>query len=348
MASAPQELHDRIAALADEGFAGVVRVDVGGETVLRSGFGLADRAHAIPMTAETRLGTASGSKTLTALAVLSLVEDGTLALSTTARSLLGTDLPLVADDVTVEHLLCHRSGIGDYLDEDANDFDTSDYIMPVPVHELATTEAFVPILDGYPTKFPAGTDFSYCNGGYVVLALLAERASGTSYHDLVRERVTSPAGMHETAFLRSDALPRDAALGYVQVDGEWRSNVFHLPVLGTGDGGAFTTVDDVHRLWAALLGGRIVPEATVAEMFRGRTPPDEYGESYGLGVWLDPATGELALRGSDAGVSFISVHDPGRGATATVLANTGDGKRPVYQVIDDWLGVRRGSGPASR
>src|SRR5687768_9733778 len=183
------ELEQRIAALAADGFAGAVRVDVGGNTELRAAYGLADRARTVPMTVDTRLGIASGSKVLTALAVLSLVEDGTLTLSTTARSLLGKDLPLVAADVTVEHLLCHRSGIGDYMDEDT-DLDESDYLMPVSVHELATTEAFVPVLDGYPTKFRAGESFSYCNAGYVVLALLAERASGVAFHDLVQQRVS--------------------------------------------------------------------------------------------------------------------------------------------------------------
>ena len=82
---------------------------------------------------------------MTALAVVSLIEDGALELGTTARSLLGEDLPLIADDVTVEHLLAHRSGIGDYLDEDGGRGIT-DYVMPVPVHLLATAEEYVPIL----------------------------------------------------------------------------------------------------------------------------------------------------------------------------------------------------------
>ena len=131
---------------------------------------------------------ASGAKGLTALAVVSLVEDGTLDLTTTARSVLGNDLPLIDDDVTVEHLLAHRSGIGDYLDEEAG-YEITDYVMPVPVHELATTEEFLAVLDGHPTVFPPGERFAYCNGGYVVLALIAERASGAPFHDLVRRRV---------------------------------------------------------------------------------------------------------------------------------------------------------------
>lgn len=325
-------LAQQVEALVADGFAGTARLDVDGETVLRGGFGLADRAHQWPMVADTRLAIASGCKTFTALAVLALVEDGVLALDAPAREWLRDDLPLVGDDVTVEHLLSHRSGIGDYLDEDL-DFDRDAYVMPVSVHLLADTESYVPLLEGHPPKFAAGTRFSYCNQGFVVLALLAERASGTPFHDLVRDRVTGPAGMESTAYLRSDALPAGAALGYVEMDGEVRSNVFHLPVRGGGDGGAFTTVDDVHRLWPALLEGRIVSPATVAEMVRPRSEVDEDGRSYGLGLWLHPAEGMVQLIGQDAGVSFTSVHDARRGATWTVIANTAGAAWRVQEVL---------------
>ena len=67
--------------------------------------------------------------------------------------------------------------------------------MPVPVHELATTEQYLPVLDGHPTVSPPGERFAYNNGGYVVLALLAERASGVDFHELVRTLVCEPAGM---------------------------------------------------------------------------------------------------------------------------------------------------------
>ncbi len=100
------------------GFSGVVRVDHDGRTLLETAHGAASRRWGVPNTTDTRFGTASGTKGLTALAVLALVARGDLRLTTTARSLLGADLPLVDDAVTVEHLLAHRSGIGDYLDED--------------------------------------------------------------------------------------------------------------------------------------------------------------------------------------------------------------------------------------
>ncbi len=326
---------DLDALAAETSFSGVVRVEREGQVELARAYGLADRGHGIPNSAETRFGTASATKGLTALAVVGLIEEGRLGLETTARSVLGGDLPLIADDVTVEHLLAHRSGIGDYLDED-EEHDPADYLMPVPVHELATTEDFLAVLDGHPTKFPAGERFSYSNGGYVVLALIAERASGLPYHDLVRERVCRPAGMEDTEFLRSDELPGDAALGYLEIDGAWRTNVFHLPVRGTGDGGVYSTAKDVGKLWDAFLAGRIVSPDWVAEMTR---PRSESGPArYGLGFWLHASTDAVSLVGSDAGVSFRSVHDPGAALTHTVISNTTDGAWPVTRLLDERLG----------
>ena len=250
------------AIAAETAFAGVVRVDRGDEIELAKAYGLAHRGYEIPNEVDTRFGTASGVKGMTALAVVSLIEDGRLELSTTARSVLGTDLPLIDDAVTVEHLLAHRSGIGDYLDEDV-ELDLTDYLLPVPVHALATTEQYLAVLDGHPTKFAPGERFSYCNGGYVVLALIAERAGGIPFHELVRERVCEPAGMVDTEFLRSDELPGRTALGYFEIDGAWRTNVHHLPVRGTGDGGIYTTVADISALWQAFFAGRIVSASWV-------------------------------------------------------------------------------------
>ena len=323
------------AAAKRSGFSGVVRVDRSGETELCAAYGLADRAHEVPNTVETVFALASGAKTLTALAVMSLVERGTLELGTTARSLLGDDLPLIADDVTIEHLLAHRSGIGDYLDEDAVR-DISDYVMLVPVHKLTTTEQYLPALDGRGSAFPAGERFAYNNGGFVVLALLAERATGVEFCELVRTLVCEPAGMVDTAFLRSDELPGRAALGYVSVDG-LRTNVLHLPVRGNGDGGVYSTASDLSALWAALFAGRVVSPAQLAEMVRPRSDWPEESRRYGLGFHLHPTGDGVFLEGHDTGVSFASVHQPTSLITYTVISNWSEGAWPIIRLLSDWL-----------
>ncbi len=328
------------AAAAESGFAGVVRVDRAGRTEYAEAFGLADRAHAVPMTLDTRLGTASVTKGFTAVTVLSLVVDGVLALDMAARSLLGDDLPEIDDAVTVEHLLAHRSGIGDYVDEAAM-AEVTDHVLDVPVHRLVATEDYLPVLAGRPQEFAPGESFAYCNSGYVVLALLAERAAGRAFHDLVTDRVFVPGGMTDAAFLRSDELPATAALGYLAADG-LRTNVLHLPVRGSGDGGAYATVDDLHRFWGALLGGRLVPPFLVEELFRPRSDRPEDSRRHGLAFWRY-ATGEAVfLEGYDAGVSARTLHDPSRDLTWTVLSSWSDG---AWLVARRLAAVLDGGGP---
>jgi CubicO group peptidase (beta-lactamase class C family) len=319
-------------------FSGVVRVDRGDGIELAKAYGLAHRGFEIPNTVDTQFAIASGTKGLTAVAVASLIEDGSLDLATTARSVLGQDLPLIGDEVTVEHLLSHRSGIGDYLDEHAG-LDLGDYLMPVPVHELASTEQYVAVLDGHRTKFAPDELFEYCNGGYVVLALIAERTSGIPFHELVRQRVCEPAGMHDTAFLRSDELPGRAALGYLVIDGESRTNVFHLPVRGSGDGGIYSTVADISSFWSAFFAGRIVSTDSVAELVRARSDVPRQSMRYGLGFWLHHSSDVVLLEGSDAGVSFRSGHDPLRGITHTVISNTSDGAWPLARLLAERFGA---------
>ena len=315
-------------------FSGVVRVERAGSVELESAYGLADRGHEIPNTVETQFAVASGTKGFTALAVVNLIGDGALELTTTARSVLGGDLPLIDEGVTVEHLLSHRSGIGDYLDEEAVE-DMTDYVMPISVHELAATEEYLAVLAGHDTVFPPGERFAYNNGGFVVLALIAERASGVSFHELVHRRVCEPAGMRDTAFLRSDELPGRAALGYLTADGS-RTNVFHVPVRGNGDGGIYSTGADVSSLWEAVFAGRIVSTDRVAEMVRPRSDGPE-GLQYGLGFWLHGSSGVVELHGYDAGVSFRSVHDPASMTTHTVISNTTEGTWPIEELLDERL-----------
>ncbi|MFL6288594.1 MAG: serine hydrolase domain-containing protein [Actinomycetes bacterium] len=336
------DLRTEIAAVARRtSFSGAVRVCADGDEWSQA-WGFAHRGLNIRCQPSTRFAMASGSKAFTALAIVSLIADGVLTLSTTARSLLGDDLPLIDDRVTVEQLLSHRSGIGDYLDEEVHT-DTNDYVMPVPLHELERTEGFLKALDGFPQKFEPGTDFVYCNGGFVVLALIAERASGMTYHEIVQKAVLDKADMTQTAFLRSDE-PTDAALGYLDGEG-LRTNLLHLPVRGNGDGGCYTTLRDMDRFWTAFLSGDIVPAQYVSTMVKARSTDPDSGERYGLGVRMLPNVDVLALEGCDAGVSFRSDHDPASGTEFVVLSNTADGAWPLVKVLEGALFSSTSIGP---
>ncbi|WP_410666879.1 serine hydrolase domain-containing protein [Amycolatopsis sp. cmx-4-68] len=299
-------------------FSGVVLVSRGDETLFAEASGYAHRAYGVENTVDTRFAIASGTKGFTALVVVGLVAEGRLELGTTAREVLGGDLPLIDDRVTVEHLLTHTSGIGDYCDDED---------PPETPPGLVTSADYLAALDGFPQQFPPGERFHYHNGAFAVLALIAERVAGIPFADLVRTRVTEPADMTDTAFLRSDALPARTATGYLE-DG--RTNVFSLPVVGFGDGGIYSSAPDFRKFWAALFAGRILPREWVDRMLRPHV------DGYGLGFWL-PRPGVVRLEGGDHGVTFVSIHQPSSGVTATLISNDHRGGGPRLRQLDEYL-----------
>lgn len=319
---------DRVAI--DTKFSGVTRLDDADQCVVAA-YGLADRRFAVPNETSTRFALASGTKSVTALIVLSLIEDGTVRFDTTARSLLGGDLPLIDDRVTFEQLLSHRSGIGDYLDEDL--FGPTDYTMPLPVHQLVESEDYLAVLGGFPQSFEPGSSFAYNNGGYVVLAILAARAAGMGYHQLAHERVLRPADMTTAEFIRSDDVPGDAATGYLHVEGG-QTNTLHMPVRGVGDGGLYATVDDICSLWAAVSDARVVSEDMVEHALRPQPGPDGY--RYGMGFWMPADRPVAQMEGADVGVSFRSTHNRATGRTVTIVSNTGEGAWPLLKLAAAW------------
>ncbi|MGE0308901.1 MAG: serine hydrolase domain-containing protein, partial [Acidimicrobiia bacterium] len=183
-----------------------------------------------------------------------------------------------------------------------------------------------------PARSAPGVMFQYNNAGFALLALLAEHVAGMPYVDLVQRHVFTPAGMSHSAVLRYDELDGDVAVGYMERDG-LKTNVHAVPNCGIGDGGLFTTVADMVRLWQALDNGILVSTDIVSLMTspHGRTP---HGIPYGLGFWLDPVTDAVTLEGYDHGISFRSVHRPSTAVTWTVASNWTDGAWPLADELE--------------
>lgn len=310
------------------GFSGVVRVAVGAHVVQDFALGAADRSNDRSISSQTRFGVASVTKGLTALTIMALIEAGDLQLDMPVRAVLGADLALVDDRVTIEHLLAHRSGVGDYLDEDLPG-DVDDHILGHrSAHTLKTPSDYLDLLAPYEQRSVPGEHFAYNNSGYVILSIIIERVTG-SFHRSVQELVLDPAGMNSSGFFRTDSLPGDVAVSYLR-DG--RTNVFHLPVIGAGDGGVYLTVGDAMAFWQKVRTGAVVTLESVDLMTsivsdRGDRP------SYGLGFWIDHAGDHVWLEGMDAGVScqtgYVTSHD----MVYAVMANTSSGAWSVVREI---------------
>ncbi len=327
-------------AAEQDSLSGVISI-VGGEEVLfERAYGIADRAKGIENTVDARFGIASGTKGFTALAIAKLIEEGKLMFESCAVDCVDIELPNVSPKVTIDHLLSHTSGVGDYLDEEEiEDFDN--LTLSVPFRDLKRLENYVPMFVDLKMKFEPGVRFSYSNGGFILLGLIVEAVSGRMFQTFVEEEIFQECGMADSGFFPMDQLPERTALGYIKCEEGWKTNEDSLPIVGGSDGGAFTTVRDIRRFWNSLFRGDIVNEETAETLLRPFIKVGEGGEDwYGHGFWSyfreerEPIN---YLEGCDAGVSFKSMVRRSEDIVMTVMSNTSDGVWGIAKVMRNLL-----------
>lgn len=314
----------------DEGFSGILRVARGDELLLETCHGLANRADGIPVRPSTRFATASLSKMFTAMGVLDAAGRGEVALTDRVVDVLPPDgRPLtLRDEVTLEHLLLHTSGIADYAEEDE---DLPGYVedygsiwADLPVYRVRDYVELLPLFADLPPVCPPGTAYHYSNAGYVLLGILLAHVSGLPFAEAVTTRVLEPAGMTASGYLATDEVHHDVATGYLPPlapGGPDRTNIFSVPAVGGGDGGAMVTAADVARFLDAVRRGGVWRGVTAADVLTPRADMwDGYQSAYGVVLRPDGVFGKA---GGDPGVAAIGRCRPSDGTTAVMLANVG-------------------------
>ena len=243
--------------------------------------GVADVTTHRPMSATDRVRVFSNTKAFVATVVLQLVAERRVALDApVSRYLPG----LIPDDITVRQVLQHTSGLPDF---DAAVFGPGGYAEHRLDHH--TPESLVADALTKP-MLPRG-EFSYSTTNYVIAGMLIEKVTGHPYAREVRDRVLAPLNMRDTA-LPGDTPTFEGARGYAHLDEEdrisdtgRRIDVTVLnPSLVWSGGEAVSTLADLNTFFGALLGGRLLPPAQLAEM-RKTVPADLFpGSAYGLGL----------------------------------------------------------------
>jgi CubicO group peptidase (beta-lactamase class C family) len=324
-------------------FSGVVGVYECGYAIFEHAYGLANRSEALPNTLATRFGTASGSKTFTAVAICQLVARGVLAFDTPLAACTPVPFPSFDPGVTIHHLLTHTSGIPDYFDEAIMD-DFAALWYDLPVYRLRSPADFLPLFQARPMQFAPGTRFHYNNAGFVVLALVVEHMTGMPFHHYVTEHVFQAGGMVDSGYFTTDQLPARTALGYIEdaPGTEWRTNIFAVPVIGGGDGGAYTTVADVITFWRGLHNNVFFPSETSHTLL---TPHVQVHDQvfYGYGNWITVDSNgspyKYVLAGSDPGVTFYTSSYPERDVQIVALGNTSHGASALAKAIEHLAGI---------
>lgn len=297
----------------------VVRED-GRTRTVRSGVG--DLAAGTPMPSRARFRAGSITKSFVATVVLQLVAEGRVRLDAPIATYLPGVVTGNGNDgtkITVRQLLQHTSGLPNY----------TDYLLQGNVdalrHRGAEPAELVAMALAHPPLFAPGTSWSYSNTNYVLAQMLVERVTGQSLAHEISARISRPLGLTGTSLpgRGDETLPAPHPRGYVDLpgtDGPVDFTDFD-PSIATGAGNLVSTGADLDTFFTALLGGRLLPPAQLAEM--KRTVPVPGGtQGYGLGLILQPLPGGGRFWGHDGEIfgfyARAGVTDSGRSATVVI------------------------------
>ncbi len=225
---------------AEDKFAGVVLIAKGATQVFERAYGLADRSNSIPMTPATRFNLSSIGKQFTSAAIDQLVAGGKLKREATLGELLPDYPNEQAKTATVQQLLDHRAGVADFFGPAFHDR---------PKTSFRSNADYFAFVAPQPLLFAPGAEERYCNGCYIVLGEVIARVSGMPYEAYLAQHVFGPAEMRSTAFVSTDTILPNIAIGYTRrapgADGELRANTFTRGATGSGAGGVFATAADL-------------------------------------------------------------------------------------------------------
>lgn len=283
-----------------------------GKPVLRRAYGLADLEKKIAATPATNYRLASVTKQFTAAAILLLAQDHKLSLDDHVRRWLPS-LPKALDSVTLTHLLTHTSGIIDY--EDVMAPDTKTQVHDADVLNLLESQDS--------TYFTPGSSYRYSNSGYSLLALIVERASEKKFAAFLHDRIFALLGMnHSVAFENGISTVSNRAYGYTLRDSLWTRKDQSTTSAVLGDGGIYSSIDDLAKWDAALYDSRLLSDESRRLAFAPHVATDKEDVKYGFGWRI---TGEtLWHSGETSGFRNVIVRYPARHMAVVILTNRDD------------------------
>lgn len=300
-------------------FSGTVLVARGGQVLIDTGYGLADRATQAANGPGTVFQVGSVTKQFTAMAIAMLAAAGRLRLDGRACDYL-PGCPPSWRPVTIAELLTHTSGIANW----------SSWRLtgPLPGEAADPIAAIVTQAQREPLASRPGTRASYSNPGYVVLGDIIQRVSGMSYAAFLRTRIFTPLGMASTGVYQGGATQRGHALGYL-ASGAVAPAV--LTGYSSAAGAIYSTVGDLDRWDHALITGtpRLIPPPLLAQILTVHAPcpyqscPLSADRGYGYG-WFVGGTGAAKLinhSGSVLGFWAYNGFYPARDIIVVILSN---------------------------
>jgi D-alanyl-D-alanine carboxypeptidase len=294
---------------ADDKFSGAVLIAKDGKVLFQKAYGQADREAKVSNTLETRFRLGSMNKMFTSVAIAQLVQAGKLKYTDTlAQVLPGYPNQEVAKKITIDNLLTHTSGLGDFFGPEFEQKRES-------LHDL---KDYLPLFAAKPLQFEPGKGWAYSNAGFLVLGLIVEKVSGQNYYDYVKQHIYDVAGMKSSGSFPITQKVPNLAIGYTQEEnGTWKPNTNTLPWRGSSAGGGDSTVGDLLRFDQALRHNKLLNAELTNTITTGKVSPPRFpaNAKYGYGFGDKNSDGDRVV-GHNGGA-------PGMNAQLDIHWNTG-------------------------
>jgi len=286
---------------------GSVMLRENGEIVYQNAIGMADLEGNISNTLQTRFRIGSQTKTFTAVMILQLVQENKLKMD----DLLSQFFPEIpnAEQITLAHLLRHRSGIYNFT----NDPEYLTYhTNPIAQKEILQK------ITGYQPVFEPGSKAEYSNSNYILLGYILEAVTGMDYAENLKARITEPLGLEHTYY--GSKINPDISEAYSY---KWEGGAFVLEAetnmqIPHGAGAVVSTVRDITLFLEALFNGRLLAEEQFAEMIR-------LEDDFGCGLFVMPFYNHKGMghTGGIDGFSSMMAYFPEQHLAVSLLSNGG-------------------------
>ena len=295
-----------------------------GKTLLERGYGYANLELSVPASEHTVYELASLTKPFTAVVIMMLVEDGKLSLQDHLSKYFPT-APPAWQDITIEHLLQHTSGFGDFFSipelQSKSDFAWDREYQPPDL---------LPIIFKVPIQSQPGERWSYSNVGYYLLGWIIEQVTGEPYELILKHRIFDPLQMTETCRMnRRDIIPNRAS-GYTWENNTLRNAKITSATWAYSEGGLVSSVSDLAKADPGLFGERLLKRAMLDRMWqptRLRTGAlTSYG--YGWNLGSNPQRLQIYHSGNKPGFSAIIRHYIDDRLTVVLLFNADNAFKP--------------------
>ncbi|MEV4613705.1 serine hydrolase domain-containing protein [Kitasatospora sp. NPDC049258] len=263
--------------------AAIAEVRDGGRTPWRGAAGVRSLDTGAPAPVDGRFRIGSITKTFVATVVLQLKAERKLGLDDPVERHLPGLLP-GGGAITVRQLLNHTSGLFNYTDDAAfAEPETSPHWLAVGRWTSYRPQQLVALAAAHDPYFAPGQGWHYSNTNYIVLGMLIEKVTGHSWNEEVERRVARPLDLRATSMPgTSPLITGPHARGYLKLPAG-RADITELnPSMAGAAGAGISSTADLTRFHAALLGGRLLRPAELAEM--KTTVPSGGGDGYGLGL----------------------------------------------------------------